>query len=146
MRWSCAGKAAEHWHALNRCLEEAATRFRKVRGRPAVLVIDGIEFLKPNEPFMISLVGYAKVHPNRGDRVLLQRRTLRPARAQTWADNDDIRVVFISSAGRFLEVAEGAPQDNSPYRVHLINFQCSEWKLPLRAQKLTKKVAGDSFT
>ena len=33
------------------------------RGRPAVLVIDGVEFLKENEKFMGSLVGYAKARP-----------------------------------------------------------------------------------
>ena len=56
-----AGKASENWIDLTNCLEKAATRFREANGRPAVLVIDNIDFLKPNEPLTRMPVDYAKV-------------------------------------------------------------------------------------
>jgi len=73
-----------------------------------VLVIDGVEFLKENEKFMVSLVGYAKARPC----CCMQQTECRAetwifAGLQTWADKDYIRVVFVTSAGRFVDVVEG---------------------------------------
>jgi len=129
------GKAAEHWHPVNRCLEEAATRFRRERGRPAVLVIDGVEFLKENEKFMVSLVGYAK----------------------TWADNDDIRVVFITSAGRFVDVVEATDKNTRGKLVYVNGMDPGEAVQLLKAKGLwmddrsaslqrVADLAGDRFS
>ena len=74
-----------------------------------MLVIDGVEFLKPNEPFMVSLIGYAKARPCCMQQTECRAETWIFAGLQTWADKDYIRVVFITSAGRFVDVVEGTP-------------------------------------
>ena len=50
-------------------MQEACLRFREEKGRPAVLVIDGVEFLKEDERLMATLVGYAKVSARRPQSV-----------------------------------------------------------------------------
>ena len=43
------------------CFEDAARAFSKEHGRPATLVIDGVEFLSVDPALMKSLVTFAKV-------------------------------------------------------------------------------------
>ena len=67
------GSAGENWDDLCTCMRAAGKRFREEKGRPAVLVIDGVEFLKEDERFMATLVGYAKVSARRPQSVTEQR-------------------------------------------------------------------------
>ena len=67
------GSAGENWDDLCTCMHMAGSRFRREKGRPAVLVIDGVEFLKKDEKFMAALVGYAKVSAQRPQSVTEQR-------------------------------------------------------------------------
>jgi hypothetical protein len=52
---------ADRWDAVRDCFEDAAARFCKEQGRPATLVIDGVEFLSASPALMKSLVQFAKV-------------------------------------------------------------------------------------
>ena len=69
----CVGSAGENWGNLCTCMRAAGERFREEKGRPAVLVIDGVEFLKEDEKFMAALVGYAKASARRPQSVTEQR-------------------------------------------------------------------------
>ena len=68
-----SGSAGESWGDLRKCMRAAGKRFREENGRPAVLVIDGVEFLKEDEKFMAALVGFAKVSARRPQSVTEQR-------------------------------------------------------------------------
>ena len=68
-----SGSAGESWGDLRKCMRAAGKRFREEKGRPAVLVIDGVEFLKEDEKFMAALVGYAKVSARLPQSVTEQR-------------------------------------------------------------------------
>ena len=67
------GSAGENWDDLCTCMHMAGSRLRREKGRPAVLVIDGVEFLKENEKFMATLVGYAKASARLPQSVTEQR-------------------------------------------------------------------------
>ena len=121
------------WEAVCSALKSASVRFAAENGRSVALVIDGAEFLTRSEDFVQKLVGYAKVSPAeeydcagrncsvagalwclnvvpallRSEATRLTSRNL-PSRAQTWADEKCIRIVFVSSPGKFLKIMRGS--------------------------------------
>jgi AAA domain len=73
------------WHPLSKVLFDAGNDFAKQHQRPMVLVLDAVDAIaKENEKFLLELQGFAKV----------------------CADKRILKVIFVASEGRALELME----------------------------------------
>lgn len=121
---------ADNYIDVLKCYEEQAKRFSKKEQRPAVIVIDAIEDLE--QTLQVEMIRRAKVHSRSLCRVLsrtlqgsnsppaiMSRSTRSMSRClidvlldvllcmQDWADEGIIRVVFVSSPGKFISTIGG---------------------------------------
>lgn len=100
-----------NFDAVLDCYEAQARKFRAEHGRPAVLVVDGVENLSP--AVMQTLICDAKACVSTFCPALALHAVKLDAGigfVQDWADQGHVRVVFVTSPGRFLQTVGGALQ------------------------------------